>query len=150
MPGGQRWAIPVSTTVPAATGPKSQATGPEVLLMLPLEGEAALPLPLGKTVNAAINPPTRIRREITAQLDRTAIVYTPCDLFRAVGNQQRSVVRQLGGPRQEMKMLTGEYSSGMDAPPPSGQVSAKLLAVEFVAPSGVCFRQLGALVQSAV
>ncbi len=49
--------------------------------MLPLEGEAALPLPLGKIVNAAIKPPTRIRREITAQLDRTAIVYTP---FRAV------------------------------------------------------------------
>src|SRR6266849_7134495 len=81
MPGGQRCAIPVSSTVPAATGPKSQATGPEVLLMLPLEGEAALPLPLGKIVNAAIKPPTRIRREITAQLDRTAIVYTP---FRAV------------------------------------------------------------------
>src|SRR5260370_23526470 len=81
MPGGQRWAIPESTTVPASTGAKSQATGPEVLLMLPLEGEAALPLPLGKTVNAAINPPTRIRRETTAQLDQTAMYGTPCDLF---------------------------------------------------------------------
>jgi hypothetical protein len=84
MPGGQRWAIPVSTTVPAATGPKSQATGPELLLALPLEGEAALPLPLGKTVNAAMNPQTRIRLEIAAQLDRSAMYRPPWDLFQTL------------------------------------------------------------------
>src|SRR5205814_7819205 len=39
--GGQVSWIPTLVTVPAATGPKSQATGPELLLIELLEGVAA-------------------------------------------------------------------------------------------------------------
>jgi hypothetical protein len=51
-------------TVPATTGAKSDETVPEPpLLMVPLEGVAAPALLLGRTVSAAIRPPTRTRIE---------------------------------------------------------------------------------------
>jgi hypothetical protein len=112
----------VSTTVPAATGPKSQATGPEELLMLPLEGEAALPLPLGKTVNAAINPPTRIRREIAAQLDRTAMYGTPCgSVHQSVGSDRPIVNWAIDGKKGRCSPVN--ISAAWT--PPSGQLSAR-------------------------